>query len=204
MLLAISVIAAMSMAAPSAFAQTVEVLDEDLAGQPHCGAVTAVNHVVSGGCTVHAVTSGVSTANLFAHVAGVGEVAISACNNEFEAHINEDGLGFITDQVLTGASCGLAPCDEAAPSHANLEWPLAAYEGGGGNDALATTFCIRPASAAEGASASYCSIVIDATQTGHAQTFTSTENSCVESANELSGTWVTDLTEGEIEITHAH
>lgn len=198
-LLVAAIVAALAMSTSSAFGQTVEVLDE--ATTQHCGDVTVdANHVVEGGCEIHATSTG--TANLHVHLSGVGEILFSQCNNEFVGHLNEEGLGFITGQQLAGEQCGIEPCDEA--THEQLEWPILGWEGGGGNEALATTFCVRDAQATEGTGNGYCSVAVDLTQSGHEQTFTAVEQSCVESTVELSGTWVTDDSLDEAEIVHTH
>jgi hypothetical protein len=206
-LLALAAIAALAIA-PAASAQTVEVHEE---GGAHCGNVTVTDHVVSGGCTVHATTEDDSTANLYVHGMG-GETEFSACENEFKAHINEDGLGFITDQVLVSqpmnpTPCGLEACDEAAPSHEQEEWPLLVWEGGPNIEDLATTFCTRSVLDDEGTGQAYCSVAVEMNQNAspdHSQEFTADEHSCVDSPVELSGHWETDATEGEIIVEHIH
>ena len=217
-LLAIAAIAAMAMGASTASAQTIEVTNE--AGGAHCGAVSVANHIPAGGCNVRAVTEPNTSADLFIHLTGVGEVQFSACTNVFEARINEDGIGYIYNQVLADLAgseipCGIAPCDEAEPGpnqHVNHEWPIVAWEGGGGNEALATTFCSRPVGDPEGTAGTYCSVAVEASQVGHAQEFTAGDpagdgNSCNDSNIELVGHWLTtgvDATHAEINITHIH
>jgi hypothetical protein len=203
-----TVVTVLAAIASPASAQTVEVHEE---GGAHCGNVAVVDHAVSGGCTVHATTEPDTEAGLYVHGVG-GETLFSTCENEFEAHVGEDGLGFVTDQVLTdkpgsAVPCGLEACDEAAPSHAQHEWPLAGWEGGPGLEDLAITFCLRPSESDEGTSASYCSIVVEMSQDtapDHGQELTADERGCVDSTVELSGHWVTDATEGEVIVEHIH
>ena len=218
-LLTAAIAAALAIGASTASAQTLEVLSEHPAGG-HCGNVTVTNHLPAGGCAIHATTEPNTTVDFFAHISGVGEVQFSGCENEFEARINEDGLGYIYNQQLTDEEgspipCGIAPCDEAAPSHAQHEWPIVAWEGGGGNEALATTFCFRPVEASEGAEFSYCTFALEASQTGHGQEFTAGDaagdgNSCLDTTVEWTGHWITSpedptgVPHGEIEIVHIH
>jgi hypothetical protein len=76
--------------------------------------------------------------------------------------------------------------------------------GGGGNEALFLTLCLRNAVSAEGGGFEYCSLALDLTQTGHDQELRGNENSCVESALEFSGHWVTSVVQNEVEVVHAH
>jgi hypothetical protein len=195
--------------ASPASAQTVEVHEE---GGAHCGNVTVVDHAVSGGCTVHATTEPDTTANLIVH-SMAGETHFSGCENEFEAHVGEDGLGFITDQELlpeagSPVPCGLEACDE--PTHERDEWPLLVWEGAPNIEDLATTFCLRTAESSggvEGDAKSYCSIAFEMNQgvsPDHSQELTADEQACVDSPVEFSGHWVTDATEGEVVFEHSH
>lgn len=198
--LAVVAAAALTFGASAASAQTVEVLDE--ATSEHCDDITiGADHEVEGGCAVHVTST--SNMNFHIHISGVGEVLFSSCDTEFVAQVGERGLGFLVDQVLAGANCGIEACDEPQPSHAQPEWPLGLYEGGGGNEALGFTLCLRP-QGEEGSGNSYCTLLVDLVQSGHTQQLTAVEQSCVESPIEFSGTWVTDDSLDEVEIIHTH
>lgn len=97
-----------------------------------------------------------------------GEVLFSICNAEYTAAIQASGHGLIYDQQLTGENCGIAPCDEAAPSHVNINWPLHAGEFAGA-EMLGLTFCVRPIVAAEGTPSpmGICTFAADIVTTGN-------------------------------------
>lgn len=200
LLLVVAAIAAMALSATAANATSaVEVSAEP--GGTHCGEVTVTDHDASGGCLIHATSTG--TANLFAHV-GTSEVLFSACNNEFDARINEEGSGFIYNQVLTGGSCGLAPCDEAAPDHDNLVWPLKSAELFPDHEVLGVLFCVRSIASEEGENNPPCGVVIDVvevTPNAHDYAFQANGVPCLEAPQtELHGNWT--LEDTNIEIDH--
>ena len=111
------------------------------------------------GCLLHASTELDTTADLRGHFHLAGEVILSQCNNEFSANVHESGDGWIHNQVLTGPACGLAACDEAAPSHANVPWPVTLMEFGGA-EAIQVTFCTRPSTSPEGSDLNTCTVYI--------------------------------------------
>ena len=127
LMLAVMAIVA-TFAASSASAQ-VEVSAED---DGHCSPTCEI-HVISAG-TVGLYVGLLSAANEPA----IGS-AQSICNNEFDASVGEDGSVEITNQVLFGASCGLAPCPNASdPDH----WPGLIEEPSAGAEHLVVTFCV--------------------------------------------------------------
>jgi hypothetical protein len=134
--------AAIAMIAFSAqAANAVEVSNEP--SNIHCGEVDATNaHIVSGGCQIEAETEDNTTADLATHIPTMGENVFSQCENVFNARVHESGNGYIFNQELTGANCGISACDEAAPSHARIPWPAQIMEFGGA-EALQVTFCTR-------------------------------------------------------------
>lgn len=187
----------------AASGHAMEVLDGSTG--LHCSTVQVSEHAVSGGCPFHVSTEPGTTADLYAHVVGTGEVLFSQCEHELEAHVDEAGFGYLSDQQLTGAGCGLAACDEAAPSHDRLEWPFVLFKGGPDTDALLATLCLRSAAAAEGEDYTFCSVALEASQTDHTQEFVADESSCTDSQVEVSGHWTTAPPPGgEIEVTHVH
>jgi hypothetical protein len=176
LLFAFGLIAAMALVPSVASAQTVE-LERESGGD--CPAVTAVGHLPSalGGCTIHAVTEPGTTADLYQHVAGVGEVPFSQCSNEFEATFNAAGVGFIYNQVLgpEGAPCGREVCDEAEGSpnpHRNIEWPAEIYEvPSNGGERIEVTFCLyahNAAAASEGSAGVPCHVDLAVNRVVHA------------------------------------
>ena len=215
LLIAVAALAPMAFTATSAFAifpqPNVEVMEEG--GLDHCPAVTAsANHVVSGGCVVHA--NSVTNAQTFAHT-GASEVATTTCANEFTAHVNEGGNGYIaTNDASIGTNpasgCVITPCDEEVDPdpHPEYEWPVRIIEPTAtSGERLIVTFCIRAFNTAEGSIGNNCTISVSVTETGHEQGFSATELPCLENpAVELSGTWATEADNGtgedDVEIEH--
>jgi len=198
-------IAAIALAASSAGAtSTVEVIDE--VSENHCGEVTVTSHDVSGGCELSATSEGGVAApsiTLLSHTSPTAETVSTLCAMQFNAHVNEEGHGYITDQALSGAQCGLTACDEAAPSHAQLPWEFQLAELFAGHQALGFTFCIRPVVLSEGQNVlPPCSVVIDVSEPApHEYEFTANEVPCLENpAVELIGHWTLDET--SVEINH--
>jgi hypothetical protein len=124
-LIAFAVVAAMAFAASSASAQAVEVQQE---GGPHCPAVTSPT---SGGCHLSAVSDDVISLEAFGSL-------VSACNNDYEARIDEDGHGYLTDQNLTGPSCTTPPC---VTNGVKNPWEIEVYEDAGTK--LEARFCVE-------------------------------------------------------------
>jgi len=208
LLAAIAALAAAAFLATSAFAQSVEVVDET--AESHCGDVTEETaHDVSSGCEVRILN--VTPTTTTGHVAS-GEVVTSSCANNFVANINEDGTGYIDVDANTvveneAGGCGLESCDEAEDGttpHASLEWPIAGIaEYGLSREAMTLTMCLRNHIQTEGAGSQPCTLGIDIVQTGHQQDLTANEQPCMENpAVELTGHWVTDDEEDEMVINH--
>lgn len=158
-LLLVVAVGSMAFMASTAAAQ-IEVNDE-ATGNP-CPEVTQDDdHLVDGGCETH-----VSTEDPMVfrnHVAGLGEVIFATCTVEFTLRIQASGHGLAHDITLGGGACGLEPCDEGV-THLNFAWIFSTSEFAG-IPGSALTFCIRPATAAEGNSANECligqTIVVD-------------------------------------------
>jgi len=208
LLLAAAAIAAMAMAAPTAGASAgVEVIDE--VSEEHCDEVIVTGHDVSGGCELSATSEGGVTTpsiTLLTHTSPTAETVSSICSNQFDAHVNEEGHGYITNQVLAGDQCGLTACDEAAAAqnpHDQLPWEIQLGEFFADHAALGATFCVRPVVLGEGQNVlPPCSVVIDVSEPApHEYEFTANEVPCLENpAVELIGHWT--LNETSVEINH--
>ena len=172
LLLAVAAIVAMAFAPSVASAQTVE-LEKETGG--HCpDSVEVVNHVPDDlDCSIHATTEPGTTADLFQHT-GTSEVPFSQCENEFEAAFDEDGFGYIYDQVLTpeGGTCGREPCDESETSatpHRNFEWPAQIREVAAGEELIEVTFCLTAhnPTTGEGTAGTPCTVHLHVNRVGH-------------------------------------
>ena len=169
----VGTVAALVLGASAASAQTVE-LEREQGG--HCPAVvTLVNHLPSDtGCSIHVITEPGTTLDLFQHN-GVSEVPFSGCELEFEAAFDENGHGYIYDQVLTpeGGACGREPCDEAEPSHRNWAWEVQIDEAGppgAGEETIRMTFCLYPHSSqagSEGTAGTNCTVDLHVNRIEH-------------------------------------
>jgi hypothetical protein len=132
----------------SATAPDLEIRDEEVAGQPHCAAVSLTGTDVNGGCLIHA-DSEAAGVELRKHVFGI-ESHITSCTNEFFGRVDEHGEGYIFEQLLAGAGCVRQPCKDAAGE--GIPWKAHGYEGmpeanngtEEGSEYLETTFCIEP------------------------------------------------------------
>jgi len=140
-LLATMAIAALALAAPSAFGQSLEITNE--ATGAHCGSLTVGTHSVSGGCQVNAVSETMSNGDdvvLRQHIFGI-ESTVTECTNQFTANLNEDGEGYLTNQVLGGAACSREPCNEEASGGAQDPWHGTGREDDTGSW-LRSVFCV--------------------------------------------------------------
>jgi len=197
-----TIITAIAVAAPCASATSaVEVTDEDT----HCTEVSVTDHIVSGGCEFSAASEGGAAApsvDLLSH-SGSSEFLFSRCSLIFTIHMDEEGHGYATDQQVGGGGiCGLAPCDEAAPSHAQLSWEIQIGEFFADHQAASLRLCLRAASAGEGQAVFInCAMILDVSEPAlHEYEFTNTQP-CAENASaELIGHWTLDDT--SIEIIH--
>jgi hypothetical protein len=122
-------VGALMAIAPSATAQTLEVVDE--ATSEHCSAVAIDGHDVNGGCQLHA------SGTLRTEFLGV---VVSNCNVEFTAHVGEDGSGYISDRISSGAQCTLEPCSEMGATEPTL---IEAGESGPGERHIIEERCER-------------------------------------------------------------
>jgi hypothetical protein len=113
-------LASIAMAASPASAQ--EEIEVSAEGGDHCNP-----------CVAHAVST--QSVQIDAHIFGI-EFTDSVCANEFDAVINEDGSGALTNQSLTGAGCNREPC----PS---TPWPISVREGPAGSEIAEVRFCLR-------------------------------------------------------------
>jgi hypothetical protein len=210
LLAALAAVAALAMTAGAAAAQSVEVGVE---GGPHCGTVAlGAGHAVSGGCEVHAISDPAQPSQTFAHD-GTQEAVTSSCSNEFNANIGEDGTGYIDADDLTIATnpvagCVITACDEAAPSHEELEWRIhSTTEPSAGIEQMRVTFCIRPFNTVEGTGNTPCTVTVDIVQAAHEQEFTADSEPCEENpVRELSGHWFSETVnvgdEVNVELIH--
>ena len=119
-LLAVMAISALAVTVPSAFANPVQVVDEE--GTPaHCVDLGGTAHDPSGGCEFHAL----GTFILFNHEVSMEPFAV--CTLEFTANVDEDGRGEISlvEIVGPGACPFIDPCEdiksEAPPWDISLE-----------------------------------------------------------------------------------
>jgi hypothetical protein len=152
LLLALTALVAMAMAAPTTFGQaenheTLEVANETTG--EHCPAVTPT----SGGCLLHATSNG--EVELRRHVFGV-EQHLASCENEFWGRVNEDGEGWLVHQKLLehpDGKCKRAPCGSASGTPS--PWPAHGDEAHNGVDGegplpwegtekMEVVFCVEP------------------------------------------------------------
>lgn len=187
-LLAMMAIAAMAIAAPSAFAQEplahlqenggVQVRSEPSPGTagPLCPAVTPTNppatpevFTAAGGCRVH--VSGTSIV-LTAHVFGIESVD-STCNVEFDMRVDSDGEGWLTHHEFTPApvgTCTRRPCHQGGlpiPPTGQQEgrpWGFYGHEIAPNNEVIRAVFCVEPRGQVDGP-LTHCDITLPLTQT---------------------------------------
>lgn len=152
LLLAVGMMAAMAFLSSAASAQTVRLEQEAVVGNCPTN-INVVAHIPQNRqCSINAESVAGTTADLYNHVPGVGEVRFSQCQNHFEAAFNRDGAGVVYDQVLVEAAlCGREPCEEtevppSANPHRNLAWPARISEVTDppvGEERLTVTFCLH-------------------------------------------------------------
>jgi len=142
----------------AAFASSTASAIEVSEAPEHCPEVrVGADHAVSGGCSFELETEAEDPVELRQHATMGGEVLFSVCAQALVANIHSEGDGFIYEQQLVGAECGVKPCDEAEPSHVNNPWPVSLVEFGGRQE-LQMTICVRPATVDEGAQWVSCTI----------------------------------------------
>ncbi|HYI99583.1 MAG TPA: hypothetical protein VEX36_07915 [Thermoleophilaceae bacterium] len=205
MLLAVMAIAAMALAAPSAFAQhgpETEPLalpantDLSVAAEPAgtpCGNVfpsppPASTGVfgTSGGCLVH---GGAANVVLSGHLFGI-ELVDSTCNVEFDLRVSGTATGYLTHQEFTqgtAGTCTRRPCDYPVapneepvfPQNESRPWRAFARElnVSPGNEAINVLFCVENRhSLTPRANPRHCNIVVPFVETtNHRYTFTAND-----------------------------
>lgn len=129
----VAVASALAFAAPAS-AQTLEVTDETTGS--HCPAVSLSGHSVSGGCLFHVKSNG--TFDLRKHHFGI-ESSLGQCNEEFSGRINEDGSGYLFDQLVTG--CQWEACYEGSDISDEIPWSVAGSESGLGTETMTIVIC---------------------------------------------------------------
>lgn len=132
-LLALVAVSVLTFAAPAS-GQTLEITDE--ATSNHCPAVTLSVHAVSGGCLFHVTSNG--TFDLRKHIFGV-ESSLGQCNEEFSGRINEDGSGYLFDQLVTG--CQWEACYEGSEITNETPWSVTGSESGLGTETMTIMIC---------------------------------------------------------------
>jgi hypothetical protein len=160
---------ALAMTAGAASAK-IEFLNE--ATGTHCGTVTVVGHHVEGGCHVGFASPPGTDIPLHAYIPD--KLTIGNCEWSIEGQIDTNGVGYVTDAVLSSPHSGSVPCtraacDEAEPSHEMLPWPVQFHEQGPGDEVLEGTFCLRDSSAAEGTTGAECEVHLELTDFGNHQ-----------------------------------
>jgi hypothetical protein len=131
-LLAITTTAAFAFTVPTALAG-VEITDE-AGGGDHCTAVSVTPHgVPTGGCVLRLKNEG--------HVELAGPFGtMIRCHNDFEARVDENGTGYIYDQILNECEeNSLTPCGEAGGIDI---WPINITEVPDGDFQMEYDFCI--------------------------------------------------------------
>jgi hypothetical protein len=215
LLAATAALAAMVFMATSALGQSIEIHPED--DSTHCSDITtSAGHSVTGGCRVHIISE--ANAQTLAHN-GFSEVMTSSCGNEFDAYLDEHGVGYMSvndTSIQTGVGCGVTPCDESGAggetTHPELEWPISGIsEYGTGREAMDFTFCIRPSNNAESVGNAFCTVIVDIVNVpgDHQQELIADQEPCFQDpALELTGHWITEAVpqgeEVEIELEHIH
>jgi hypothetical protein len=190
-MLAVTTVAAMAVAAPSAFGQEpVEVVEES--SEVHCADVTPGGHVATGGCALTATGSNIILRN---HGTHTGNEAIQTlCNNSFAAVLDENGSGYVQNQVLSGANCFIEPCSEGMQSGTHsVPWP-ATIDEEGGQEILEVNFCISPAVGGNMGIENHCEVHIPiADSGGHNYVVTANDAAGENDTNtpecELTGSW---------------
>jgi hypothetical protein len=146
MLLAVTAIAAAALTAPASAQEhpenltpTVEVIDEVMFS--HCPEVTKTGNNVVGGC--NQVVAG--EVDLIGHVFGI-EATASSCEVNLWLIVNEDGEGWVTNQVLNdhagSNTCTREPCMSGA---ANEPWSVHIDEQELENrPAIGVAICVSP------------------------------------------------------------
>jgi hypothetical protein len=124
---AVAVTVVTAVAAPTAFAN-LEVSDE--AQAEHCTEIEVLGpHSISGGCPLR--ITGSSSIELI--------MALSSCDSEYEARLDEEGDGVIYNQALFGSGCMVFPCTESGEPE---PWGFQMDATGPGTQHLSIQFCV--------------------------------------------------------------
>jgi hypothetical protein len=138
-LLAVTALAALAFSATSASAQ-VEV--ESTVEEGHCSVVTINEEtgLPEGGCQAHVVNSS-ATIDLLRHTS-VGEAVSTACQNEYDLAIGEDGEGYLFNQnISTGTGCGTAVA-ACVTGGVQEPWHVQIEEDGPGSEEAHVEICL--------------------------------------------------------------
>jgi hypothetical protein len=195
LLLILIVLAAMIMAASTASAQEVEISNEST--EEHCSAALE-------NCIVNA--QGEDLTTFVRHFNGIEQPG-TACDDEFEAIVDEFGEGYIRNQELHGGSCFRRNCDASAPEAGDGQtWPIHIEEEDG-NLFLHVTFCTEFDVAPEIDQSCSVEVPFIETETHHYE-LTAVDLPCAESVGgartELTGHWLTEESETHDDIIIEH
>jgi hypothetical protein len=217
MLLALTALAAMALAAPSAFAQGPETeplavpasTDLSVTAEPAgtaCSAVTPATPPVSGvfttagGCVVH---GGGNNIVLSGHLFGI-ESTDSTCTVEFDLRTDGSGRGYLAHQEFTTGTTGTCtrkPCDQAtftSPQSEGRPWRGYASESqtGAPEETIRVLFCVEDRDA-DGGNRRHCNVVVPFTETAnHRYPFTANDvNASGTPRCEINGTFTTEATQ---------
>ena len=194
-LLAMLALAAIALAAPSAFAQVepelhnqaprlIAAQEVHAAADVACPAVSptppvAVSPLVtSGGCRVH--YASVGTVPLTAHLsAGGTEVQLSNCNVEFDIRIDAAAEGWVTHQEFTGgADCTRQACGQPTPPTGEgraYSFHMEEVEPPARTEQVQVLFCVEPIGQT---APSHCEVTLPMAQpTTHRYRFTAADTS---------------------------
>jgi hypothetical protein len=128
MLLAMTTIAALALAATTASAQEPIEIQDELGA--HCGNI----------CDLHLVGTGPTS--WAAYFGGTPVAVITSCNDEFVASLDENGVGFIhtyENDAATSPSCIRVNC-----ASEEGEWPTRLEEHAPGDERAHFEFCLSP------------------------------------------------------------
>lgn len=179
LLVALTAIAAMALAASSASA--VEISDES-SGE-HCSAVTVDGHGVTGGCAL--------IANSVGHTWLEGAFGIDVrCETRFEARTDENGVGALYAQQ-TALNCEQRDADPCTAEGEVTPWPFN-VTGSGPTYNMEADFCVVVESGIIGDVTVNCHLAgVTVTPTEHTSaTFDVDQNCESSSTNAVHGSWV--------------
>lgn len=149
----------------------------------HCPAVTSSPHGSgAGGCVIHASSVGqVELSTIFGHVA--------RCDNEFEARVNEAGLGYIYSRQFTNCDNQVFDCVE--PTGEDV-WPVHLTS----TTAMEVEFCVTVLGSVNQCHLNGISVAVEPAHND--ATFSTNGNKfCEGNLRRLDGTW-----EAEVDGSH--